>query len=566
MTKKSLSVINSSDVSVACVEDDPVQLELMKHHLKNKRWKVTCFSTSDECLKSELEPDLLIIDLHLPGMDAIELYRLMKQKNRKLKCIIATASTEAADLTRSIRSGAESIILKPFSVTQMKQSIHKVLGMISQDRELQEYHNKLYDTIEHLSRHVEVKTRRLEYQLMTDSLTGLYNRARLEKSINIKKNQSLLYFNLIDFDQLNIAYGMMIGDELLRALADWFERNCPSNCMVFRLYADEFVILMENPEQDDDIVLTRTLLNKLWIQSFQVSKNLYLKAAIRVGIARSGITKNMIQSARLAEREARKKGISRYNLYDPKSEMVRQQKENLFYINAIRDALVGDGIIPYFQPIFDNRNGKIHKYEALARLKLNSKIIGPDKFIPPAKAAGYLPAITRRIIQRGLKIMSASDAGMTLNVSAEDFADGYLPDYLKAQIRFYSINPEKCTIEILEDIRPGEDLDRFVQLKELRAFGIKIAIDDFGVSDSNFSRIPDYQPDYMKIDRMFAMTLKSRAESENIIRLITEFGHSINAKLIAEGVDSLDTQKFISNTGIEYSQGYYLGRPISTLL
>ncbi len=176
-----------------------------------------------------------------------------------------------------------------------------------------------------------------------------------------------------------------------------------------------------------------------------------------------------------------------------------------------------------------------------------------------------IPDITRIMIDKSFKAFANNAYEFSINISEFDLNDGYLRKYFQEKLQQYNIDASRVVIEVLEGISAIGAKNSLEQLLELKADGFAIAIDDFGVQNSNFERVHSMQVDFIKIDGSFIKNIYKDPKSYNVVKTITDFGKSIGAKIIAEYVHSKEVQDIVVALGIDYSQGYYFSEPLQSI-
>jgi EAL domain-containing protein (putative c-di-GMP-specific phosphodiesterase class I) len=245
---------------------------------------------------------------------------------------------------------------------------------------------------------------------------------------------------------------------------------------------------------------------------------------------------------------------------------------NFIKFNALLyEAIYREGnvkIIPYFQGIYDNKKGKIIKYESLARLQEGEKIYSPFFFINIAQNSGFIHEITKIMIEKSFQYLATlpEDIEISLNITEHDLATKQLKEFLVENLEKYNINPERITLEILEGITSNGTKNNVKQLNQLKSIGFKLAIDDFGVEYSNFERLTEIDIDFIKIDGKYIKNIDKDHKSLQITQAICNFAHAMGIQVVAEFVEDASIQKIVLDLGIEYSQGYHFSQPAPTPL
>lgn len=235
--------------------------------------------------------------------------------------------------------------------------------------------------------------------------------------------------------------------------------------------------------------------------------------------------------------------------------------EELDVINLIRYAISEDQIIPYYQGIYNNRTKCIDKYEALMRIRdRNGRILAPDYFMDIAKKYRLYLELNLKMFEAVLNDFSQVDYSVNINISAHDIASSTFIDVIHERLKTFR-DPSNITFEILEDeyFTDIQALKTFIA--EVRSYGAKIAIDDFGSGYSNLLEIAKIHPDYLKIDGQIIRGMYTSYENEAIVEVTTSLGQKLSIDLVAEYVESEEVQMMVDKYEILYSQGYYFSKP-----
>ena len=208
----------------------------------------------------------------------------------------------------------------------------------------------------------------------------------------------------------------------------------------------------------------------------------------------------------------------------------------------------------------------MEKYESLARILVNGEVVSPAFFIEPARLAGQLPQLTRRMIEKSFAYFSGKEEHFTLNITESDLLEGYLVEYLREMSVRYGIAPGRVALEVLENVSAEGTREALAQLQTFREMGFEIALDDFGSEKSNFHRLQELQVHYIKIDGAYIKNVHENENNYKIVRTIAAFAKSIGAKVVAEYVADEKIQNIVMELGIDYSQGYFFGKPEAEIL
>ena len=329
------------------------------------------------------------------------------------------------------------------------------------------------------------------------------------------------------------------------------------NLQVYKLSGDEFAILVDRyfPQNAFEMFINGLI---YYIESNPIEINGYsIKIDITLGIADSteGNYKNLLEKADMALKYA-KQQKKPYMFYREDLNIQKKYQENRYWLNVLKDAINQDNLIVYYQGIFNNQTNKIEKYESLIRLKLEDKIISPFFFLEVAKKSKLYPEITKKVFSEIIKY--AKDHEISINISVMDILN---EDIVSHILNTLKNNNLKITFEILESegIENYAEVSQFI--KNVKEYGCKIAIDDFGSGYSNFAHILDLDVDYLKIDASLIKNLDTDKNSQIVVETIVGFAKKLGIKTIAEFVHSKEVFDKVVEMGIDYSQGYYISEP-----
>ena len=237
-------------------------------------------------------------------------------------------------------------------------------------------------------------------------------------------------------------------------------------------------------------------------------------------------------------------------------------KNNLEVMKIVKIALENYNIVSYFQPIINNKTQEIEKYESLVRLiDENGKVLPPKHFLDVSKKGNYYNKITMRVLENSFKILNRINTKLSINISSADIEKEETRNKIYELISKYSKDTNRIVFELLEDenVKDFQVIKDFI--RKVKKEGVKIAIDDFGAGYSNFERLFDFEPDILKIDGSLIRNIVSNAYSRNIVETIVAFAKKQKIETIAEYVENKEIFDILNVIGVDYSQGYYFGRP-----
>ncbi len=400
-----------------------------------------------------------------------------------------------------------------------------------------------------------------------DQLTHLPNRVLLLRHISEANSLALILINIDDFKEINATYGYRAGDKVLQCAADKLNQILPDSATgVYRLNADEFAVLIQKGE-DTRFRKSLTNIANLINRFLRHEKCIFQKVEIRfrasmgIAIADEVGTDKLFACADIALKTAKSTNTS-FLFYRQALDTQKRYEENIKWANVLTDALDNGRVVPFYQPIIDNKTGEIVKYEALVRLiNAEGEVITPHFFLDIAKKSRLHTRITKIILIRASEFLLANPTGVSINLSFEDILDQSVKDYID---RIYAKNPtifSRLCFELTESegIQNFDIVSRFI--KEMKQRGCQVAIDDFGTGYSNFDYLIRLDVDVLKIDGSLIRNIQQERNSRLIVENIVDFTRKMGIKTVAEFVESEALLTEVKRLKIDYSQGYYIGKP-----
>ncbi|MFA5216068.1 putative bifunctional diguanylate cyclase/phosphodiesterase [Sulfuricurvum sp.] len=388
-----------------------------------------------------------------------------------------------------------------------------------------------------------------------DQLTELPNRQKIVSDMGEKNPTTCVIFNIDDFKEINDFFGIETGDALLSQIGKWF---CSMNFSPYRIGGDEFAILLYEEIVWNDLHSRISALMSLLEENVFVVDEEAINIRMSVGVAIGN--DKLLTRADIALNRAKKdkKSIALYAEHENIEETYRA---NMRMSAIIRNALSQKRILCHYQPIVNLTDGRIDKYETLVRmLDNNGNILSPASFLTIAKKAKLYSHITTEVINQACTLFSTRNEEFSINLSDSDLRDPYIVQEIINTITKTG-TASRIVFEILESegIENYEEVTHFIT--QVKALGAKIAIDDFGTGYSNFENILKLSVDYIKIDGSLIQGITDNTRHHIVVETIVSFAHKIGAKTIAEFVSDEAIYAAVKNLGVDYSQGYYTGKP-----
>lgn len=393
----------------------------------------------------------------------------------------------------------------------------------------------------------------------TDNLTHLPNIYQLRKDLQENDEAGLVVLKMDDFKIINNFYGFNVGDFVLENIALMLSEKL-KEYQIYRTSVDEFALILEKalPFYELKELLENIYKNiRMMMVSYQDSK---IFVDFTLASSSSLENENIFSKVSMALQYAKDKNLP-FWIYEESMRFENQYEINLKLSNTVRDAIENMKILPYFQSIIDNKTLEISKYECLARLiDEKGNVIAPSLFLPIAKRIKADNLVTKIIVEKSFEVFSKNDFDFNINLSIEDILDDEIYKYIIEKIKNYP-NAHRITFEILES-EAGQDFNKVESfIKEVKRYGAKIAIDDFGSGYSNFSFLTKVVVDYIKIDGSLITQIETDKNALLVVETIVEFARKLGVKTIAEHVHSSTTMDKVKELGIDYSQGFYIDEP-----
>lgn len=509
----------------------------------------------------------------LSAYSAAEATELLKQHDDIaviLLDVVMESETSGLDLVETIRyhfnNDAVRIIIRtgqPGVAPERYVIDHYDINDYKEKTELTT--DRLYTTIRSaLSQYKQIiellnKKNEIYATLITDSLTGLGNRVKLNYDLDTEKPMSLILLNIDAFSMINDVYGFEVGDQMLLQFGNILRITACPLCTVYRLEADIFAVLTDHKEIQDVQKEVIRIQNSITMNSFLIN-GIEHRINVTMGVVEHDFG-NMIQKAEIALREARKMSRNRVQVYSDSLAVITQIKENTKWTKWLKDALDNNKLIAYFQPIVECKTGNIVKYETLVRLEHEGVIYSPYLFLSTARYAGLLYQITQRMFDQACAKFANNTLDFTVNITDQDLIESGFIDFIEQTRTHYGIETDRIYFEILEDSSILTNPIAEKHLNELTALGYHLCLDDFGVQCSNFAQLGNLDLDIVKIDGIYIKDIDVNKKSQTITESILFFTHKIGVKTVAEFVHSPQVYEIVKAMGIDYTQGYFLGEP-----
>ena len=417
--------------------------------------------------------------------------------------------------------------------------------------------------------------RRITFLAHHDTLTGLANRARLIERLegalavlpSTGGNVALHFFDIDHFKQFNDTLGHDGGDFLLSTIGERLRAIVRIEDMVARIGGDEFVVLqtgvVSKPQAE---AFAQRIAEVLSAPMYFKEQEIVPSFTIGVALApQDGVTaERLLKSADLALYEGKAAGRDCIRFFAPEMDETLEKRIKLEKI--IRDAVAHDGLVLYYQPVFEMANKHLVGFEALIRLPApDGTLIPPDDFLPLAAEMRLIDKIGTWVLGEACRtaITWPEDLTVAVNLSPAQFESGLLEDTVADALKTSGLKPHRLELEILESLLLENTEAVMATLKKLKGMGVSIVMDDFGTGYSSLSYLWKFPFDKIKIDRSFMGSFeKSGRDVETVVKTIIALGREMNMRVTVEGVETSDQVDFLYDADADQVQGFYFGRPL----
>jgi diguanylate cyclase (GGDEF)-like protein len=440
---------------------------------------------------------------------------------------------------------------------------------ITGDREF----HAVADALNEMSDRLQTTLEELERQAFHDSLTGLPNRALLERHlVSMLADPTVgpvgvVMMDLDGFKAINDGLGHPAGDEVLIAIGERLERSLRPNDMIGRLGGDEFAVVVTDMSPDGIDAISALVAEPFQQPIVAAGLSLLIGSSAGAAVARPGDTPaDLFRHADIALYSAKDAGKARLHLFEPG--MLDEVEQRLTTQTELRAAVeAADQILVHYQPIVRTRTGRIVGVEALARWNHPTRgLLGPATFIALAEDTGLIVPLGQIVLEMACAQVAAWQdvpelAGLSLsvNVSARQLRTAEIVDQVRAALADSGLPAASLVLEVTESITA--DTDAVAMLHELRDLGIRIALDDFGTGYSSLAYLEKLPIDVLKIDKSFVDDIHTQASRASLANAIIRLGRSFGLQTVAEGVEKPEQLLLLTELGCDLTQGFLIARP-----
>jgi diguanylate cyclase (GGDEF)-like protein len=525
---------------------------------------------------------MAFVDMRMPpGWDGLATIEHLWKTDPDVQVVICSAHTDY-DWTEVVARLGHSdkllVLRKPAEPIEVLQCATALSRKWENERLVKDHVGRLEQVITVRTHGLEAANRQLRHLATHDSLTGLPNRVLLDDRLaqamaladRDKRSFALMVCDLDRFKLINDSLGHRAGDELLQEVARRLSAVARTADTVARFGGDEFVLVGSSLADADDAMHMAARAIEALRAPVRIA-GIDVHASPSIGIALYPEDGSSIE-ALLAHADAAMyaaKHQGRGNVRRYMSGMHAGTEDRVQMESELHQAIELKQFELHYQPKVDARTGVVRSAEALIRWVHPSRgLVSPADFIPLAEECGLIGAIGEWVIREACRQARAwQEEGVpslriSVNLSASQFREVGLVDSIRRALDDVGLLARYLEVELTESAVMSDPEQSVAILEQLSAMGVLVSVDDFGTGYSSMSYLRRFPIDKLKIDRVFINEIASRPEDASIVRAIVSLAHSLNLKVVAEGVETPAQLDFLKTAGCDEYQGYHYSRPL----
>jgi len=522
------------------------------------------------------------IDMRMPpGWDGLKTIEQLWKADPDVQVVICSAYTEYGWSELRARLGPSDKLLvlkKPFESIEVLQAASALCRKWHNERMLRRHVEDLEHVIAARTKGLEAANHQLQQLATHDALTGLPNRVilhdRLEQAIAHATREphefAVLLLDLDRFKVINDSLGHRAGDELLKEVAQRLKGIVRRMDTLVRLGGDEFVVVMASIQHRDQVPAIATRAIEALKPPIRL-RGVDVRTSASIGIAfypTDGASGEILLAhADAAMYGAKQSGHGTYQCYATSTSTFTRDRVKLE--SELHAALAAGQFELHYQPKVDTASGRVHSAEALIRWRHPERgLLLPGVFIPIAEECGLLDSIGEWVLREACRQAKRwqRHAGRPLrvavNLSPSQFRLGNLLEMVRGALVAAELEPRFLEVELTETAVMRNAEESIYILESLSRLGVLVSVDDFGTGYSSMSYLRRFPIDKLKIDSSFVKEMTSRAEDASIVRAMVSLAHSLNLKVVAEGVETADQLAFLQQLGCDQYQGFHFSEAL----
>lgn len=559
--------------SVLVIDDEPDNFDVIETLLNDRDYQLHYAASGQEAINSLnlFEPDVILLDVMMPGMDGIEVCQRIKAmpKWEALPIVMVTALTTKTELARCLTAGADDFISKPVNRLELTARVRSMLRIHRQYQQLVTFNARLEATVQR-------RTAELQTMIFQDALTTLPSRTfLLQKLAEVlqagESSFAVVYLDCDRFKLVNGSFGYAIGNQLLIAITERLQHHLRPGDVLARMGEDEFCFLLH---QIDDAIALEPFIQAIlrgFDTSFVVADcELFMTACIGIALGSSVYQQpeEPLQDADTAMYKAKLRGKGCYQIFD--RQMSLAMLNRLTLENDLQRALEHQEFVTYYQPIVNLQTQKLVGFEALVRWQHPDRhMVLPGEFIPCMEETGLIVPVGMLVLKQACQQLRAwhqlgwTQLTMSVNLSVRQFTCPTLLADIDRVLAETAVNPAYLKLEITESAIVDNAQKAIALTEQLRSRQIQISIDDFGTGYSSLGQLHCFPVDNLKIDRSFVNQIQAGNRNYQVVNTIITLSNQLELAVIAEGIETTQQLQCLQQLGCEFGQGYLFSKPLT---
>lgn len=559
---------------ILVVDDMDDNCQVVRRRLELRGYPVVCANSGPEALKllSEQTVSVILLDVMMPHMNGYEVLEAVHHwlGDRTPPVIMLTARDTPDEIARAMELGASDYITKPFDFRVLEARIRTQLKRVRSAGALRLRASELE---EHL--------RELNDRQRLDQLTGLANLREFENQLSRylararshAENHVLCVCTLEEMQAINHTYGPSTGDALLRTVARLLEEEVGEDDTLARLRGDKFAILFGNRDLASARRVAKRIVHRLAAHTV-VAADDTLTVSVSLGLTPVSPSNDsvlaLIHGAEHASRVARTEGSNQIRTYSGDDEKLDDVRSNMRWAMRLKQALREDDLVLYAQPIVASRHElePPRRFEVLVRMLDEGRIVPPGMFLDAVEKHGLATALDRWVVDHTIGYLAALPPAtlqrteqVSINLSGYSLGSRSFSNFVVECLQRSALPPSLLCFEITETAAVVH-LDHAVHfIRSLQELGVSFALDDFGSGVSSFGYLRSLPVNCLKVDGQFVRHIENSALDRGIVTAINHIAHTLGMETVAEFVEDQRIVEALNAIGVDYLQGYHLGRP-----